>query len=103
MRRGAACEKQSRDTGDQYTAMTTHSVTPANELIEESVATQGSSEVESSITRPALPGAALIVVTVCRRALLAILVRRYCWCPGSQTSRLRLIPWRYLALGTGCF
>jgi 1-acyl-sn-glycerol-3-phosphate acyltransferase len=36
--------------------MTTHSVNPSNELIEESAATGGSSETESSITGPRLAG-----------------------------------------------
>ena len=36
--------------------MTTHSVNPSNELVEESVATAGSSVLESSTTRPRLRG-----------------------------------------------
>ena len=36
--------------------MTTHSVNPSNELIEESAATQGSNEEKSSITGPSLAG-----------------------------------------------
>ena len=36
--------------------MTTHSVTPSNELVEESAATRGPSDAESSITRSRLGG-----------------------------------------------
>src|ERR1700694_135163 len=53
---GTAYKQQSRDPDHYYTTMTTHSVTPSSELIEESVATQGSIAVESSTGPPSLVG-----------------------------------------------
>jgi 1-acyl-sn-glycerol-3-phosphate acyltransferase len=85
--------------------MTTHSVSPSNELLEESAATPGSSEVESNITRPTLAGrllywwslfiaGALLVLFAPPVLLVAWLARRhalvYPWALFGARNWLRL-------------
>jgi 1-acyl-sn-glycerol-3-phosphate acyltransferase len=70
--------------------MTSHSVNPSNELVEESVATAGSNAVQSSTTRPSLGGrllywwslfvaGALLVIFAPPVLLVSWIVRRRTW------------------------